>query len=182
MLALLLALLCAPNPTPPDVLPPGHKSVRHELVLDWGDDLGGYRLFAYPTRGFHGHHEIRRGEPFTFSSKYGTKIYALPAARAFPEQRDEVAALACPSAPVPVAQVSSVAMSDPVARIETRVQVERATADGLEFTVLGTRRLGADGQETSGLDFLLLGLVAAIGLLAVIVLALRARAAAPSEA
>lgn len=160
----LLALLSLlPAAATPDILPPGHKDVRHELILVWGDDVIDHRFAASPTRGFHGNHEIRAGEPFAFSSKYGTRIFAVPPTAALPDARDRLKDVPWPNAAVPVREVRSIASGHPLARVETTLRVTRVTVDGIEFARVGERRLDARGNELGDLDWLPLALIAAGG-------------------
>ncbi len=61
-----------------DVLLPGYKSVKHELVFEDSDLFKQHRLVAAPIRGFGGVAEIKPGERFLFSQKYGTRFYLVP--------------------------------------------------------------------------------------------------------
>ena len=161
MRATLVCLLLAAT-TAPDILPPGHKDVRHELVLEWGDDCAQHVFVASPTAGFHGHHEIRRGEPFTFSSKYGTRIYAAPVDAHLPP-RERVQDTAWPSADVPVREVRSIASGHPLARVETTLRVLQVSAEGIRFEQVSERRFDAHGLELGGLDWLPLCVIGAAG-------------------
>jgi len=180
MRALLLALVLIPGTPPPDLLLPGHKSVRHELILDWGEESG--RFIAYPTRGFHGPHEIERGKPFRFSSKYGTKIYAVPADAVFPEDREAATAVAWPRARVPVGEVRSIPASNPLAHVLTTARITAVTANGIEFKILGERRMDGSGNEIGNFDWVLLVLVASVGVAMLLVLNRRAQRADPTPA
>ena len=173
MRAALLTILWLPMTPTPDMILPGHKSVRHELLLEWDTDANDCSFVAYPTRGFHVPVEIRPGEPFEFSSKYGTRIYAMPDDAAVPESRDGWLDVAWPTASVPVQEVRSVASGNPLARVETTLRVDRVTTSGIEFTVIGERRMDANGNDITNLDWLLLPLIAATG--AIILLVLRRR-------
>jgi len=175
MRALLLALLLLPCAPQPDVLLPGHKGVSHELILEWGEDLAAQRFVAHPVRGFNGHHEIERGVPFSFSSKYGTRIYAVPSGNEFAAERDKVAELEWPCAAVPVAEVRSVDSGSPLTRIESSVRVEQVTLDSIQFEVLGERRFDSSGTEIGSFDWLLLVLIAGAGVVLLLVLSRRSR-------
>ena len=158
----LLCLLLAAT-TAPDILPPGHKDVRHELILEWGDDNAQHRFVASPTAGFHGHVEIRRGEPFTFSSKYGTRIYAAPAGAQLPPAGQRMQEVTWPSADVPVREVQSIASGHPLARVETKLRVTQVSAEGIRFEQVSERRFDAHGLELGGLDWLPLCVFGAAG-------------------
>jgi hypothetical protein len=112
------------NGAVPDVLPPGHKSVRHELCLEIDATLDGWTLVAFPTRGFSTAHVITAGVPFGFSTKYGTRIYFLPAGVDWPAG-DEVDGSfeAKYGLPVPCAATTSVPAGSPLGRIESHYEV-----------------------------------------------------------
>ena len=163
MRAPLLALLLLPAAPVPDLLLPGHKGVRHELVLEWGDDVGGYRFVASPVAGLHGNVEIRRGVPFRFSSKYHTRIYAAPAGAAPPDPRESLRDVSWASADVPVREVASVAAGHPLARVETVLRVRGVGPERIQLERVAERRFDALGFELGGLDWLPLALLALAG-------------------
>lgn len=170
-----------PSPLPanplPDVLPPGHHGVEHDVVLEWGDLGDDLRLVAFPCRGFGGVTEIQAGEPFSFSSKYGTLIWAVPTTANFPEDREAAAATTWARARVPVGEISSAPMADPLARVVTTVRVTDVRPDGIDFTVVGERRFDAAGNELDGSGTWLLLAIAAAGAVLLVVLASKARPA-----
>lgn len=172
-LALLLPLVVAP-----DILPPGHKDVRHELILQWSDDLPAQRFVAFPTRGMHVPHEIERGVPFTFSVKYSTRIYAVPTDAELPEEREEFRASGWPSAPPPAREVPSVPVTSPVARVETRSRIIGVTAAGIEYASTTTMRFGADGGPLGARLWIPLAVLCATGAGLAAVLGRRRRLAA----
>jgi hypothetical protein len=175
LLAVLCAALCAP-PLAADVLPPGHRDVRHELVLEAGDALGGRRLAVTPVRGFGGVTVIEPGLPFTFSSKYGTRIYLLPSDVPVPDDPDAVRALALAVGDLPVAEVSSTPVISPLTRVLTTLRVVSIEEGRVVLEVVGERRLGAGGLELrTGLLLATLVFVACAGLAALWVLRRRAR-------
>lgn len=147
----------------PDLMPPGRKQVRHELVLDWGAVPREQRFVASPIRGFHGSCEIHPGEPFPFSSKYGTRIYAVPSDAAVPPQERIAADCSWPSAAIPVREVASTAAGHPLARVESTLAVRAVRADGLELACTGQRRLDAMGNELGDLDWVPLAAIAGAG-------------------
>jgi hypothetical protein len=173
-LVLLLSLLTSITAIP-DVILPGHKGVTHELILLWDETDATYRFVAHPVRGLHGHSEIERGVPFTFSSKYGTKIYAVPATAEFPPDREDVLAVEWPGADVPIAEIRSVSKGSPLAHIESTVQVEAVTAKSIEFRFLSERRLDSAGVEVGDFDYLLLVLIAGAGVVLLLVLNRRSK-------
>lgn len=157
-LAALLPLLGAP-----DFLLPGQKGVRHELILTWDEADLPYRFVASPTHGFHGNTPIRSGEPFRFSSKYGTHILAAPLAAELPPAKERIRDVDWPSAPVPVREVRSIGAGHPLARVETTLRVARVDGGTIVFEKVGERRLDQNGRELGDLDWLPLALIAAGG-------------------
>lgn len=139
-------------PAWPDILPPGHKAVEHVLVLEVAPALAGAQLWAFPTRGFAGAQRIVPGEPFAFSSKYGTRIHLLGAGEPWPPAGEPSGwGDALPDHPsgIPCREVASVPVSSPVARIESRFRLEGAAGAELRFTPLGERRFDRRGRELS---------------------------------
>ena len=62
MLLAFAALLTA-SLSSPDLILPGHHGVTHELVVETAPDVEDWRLFAAPTAGFGGLHEVVDGDP-----------------------------------------------------------------------------------------------------------------------
>lgn len=143
--ALLAAVLLLPG-SPPDLLLPGHKDVRHELVFAWAGPGPMPILALSPLRSLHGHALVREGEPMRFSSKYGTRLWLLPAAPDLPPSeslRDQP----WPSFPLPLREVRSVPQSHPLARLVTSVRIASRGKDELALEVVGERRYDHAGRE-----------------------------------
>jgi hypothetical protein len=172
---------------PPDVILPGERAVRHELVLEDGPLFSQYRFVASPSAGLGGVAQIMPGQPFSFSSKYGTKIWALPLDVPLPKDapgRGE-GARGWPTGAIegriPIAEVRSVPLASRVHRLITTLRVASVGAGGVELQLVAHRQLDQHGHEiTRGTD-LLLALVALVGLACVLRLAKR-QTAAPQEA
>ncbi len=150
------------HPLAPDLLPPGHHAVRHELVLEWPADAG-WRFVASPVRGFGGTTVIAAGEPFDFSGKYGTRIYAVPAAAPLPNGDQRLGDVAWPNAAVPVAEIASVPIGHPLARVVTTVRVTAVRNGTIEFVRTGEQRFDTLGHELGALTWLPLAVTAAAG-------------------
>jgi len=146
----------------PDLLPPGHRPVEHRLILDWPAERD-WRFCASPTAGMHGTTAIARGEPFAFSSKYGTRIYALPRGAALPAAAEALAATAWPHGAVPVREVASTAVGSRLARVVTTLRVTAIDGNDIHLAVVREQRFDADGRELGNLDWLPLAVVAAAG-------------------
>jgi len=147
----------------PDLLPPGHKDVRHELILLWDATALPQKFVASPMRGFHGNVTIRPGEPFPFSSKYGTRIVAAPPGADLPPPAERLADVPWPSAPVPVREVRSIGAGHPLARVETTFRITAVENDTIRFERVAEHRFDAAGRELGDLDWLPLCLIAAGG-------------------
>lgn len=174
MRALQLVFACSLlGPPAPDVLPPGHQSVRHELTLRWPSDGEQHVFYASPTRGFGSSHRIVAGEPFPFSSKYGTRIYALPRDAEPPVGHEAWLASPWPRTAPPVAEVSSVPAGQPLARVETALAVRLVRGDTIELEVLGERRFDRSGAPLGAGSSLPLLAIAALGGLLLLRLARR---------
>lgn len=156
---LLAALLLAQVPALADLAVPGHRDIDHELVVTWEEGVAGDRLLvAAPVRGFGGATVILPGVPFTFSTKYGTRLFALPADTALPERvgaEDWRAWLdAHPSSAPPVTEIRNVAWSHPVDRILSTLSLDEVSLDppGLTLSVVRHERFDAEGRSLGDTD------------------------------
>ncbi len=128
-----LAAACAPPE--PDVVLPGFRPVAHELVLEASPHFAEFDFFAAPTAGFGGCTRIVPGEPFQFSSKYRTRIYALPKGATCPEGyrpasgTTAAAEVALASGDIPVQDTGSVPAISPVEHVSTTLRIA-SVADG----------------------------------------------------
>ncbi len=140
-----MASIALAAPAAADVLLPGTRPVRHELVLEPSPHFAEHDFVAAPVRGFGGFTRIEPGVPFTFSSKYGTRLYAIEPGAECPEGYDPphgpaLARIARASGPIPLAQVASVPLSSTLESLTTRLRI-RSIADGvLELEVVDTER------------------------------------------
>lgn len=138
LVVVALASLCAPARA--DLIPPGYKRVSHTLVVEPSPLLAAHDLVAYPVRGFGTAVRVVPGQPFDFSSKYGTKLYAVPRDRALPAHPEVVRREwfeGFASCSVPVVHVGSVPVASPTLSIETRLVLEQLDPDTLRFSVVG---------------------------------------------
>lgn len=97
-----------------DILLPGHKSISHQLVFESSPLFGDYSLVAAPIRGIDGVHVVVPGQPFPFSSKYGTRFYLVPESDAVVSKFDREQFDHWPSTLPPVSHISSVPVTSPV--------------------------------------------------------------------
>ena len=149
--AILSALaLNAPLAAAPDVLMPGTRSVRHELVIEDSPLFAQYDIYVCPVVGFGSSARIEPGAPFRFSSKYGSRIWALAPGAEAPRRREEFAAVALASGDIPVGEVHAVPVTSPLTAVTTLLRI-----DGVENGVL---RLAVVDEDT---EYNVLGLAAA---------------------
>jgi len=176
---ILPALVCLPAQA--DVLMPGTRSVRHELVVESSPALQGVTLVATPLHGFRAGDPIVPGQPFPFSTKYGTRLYAFAPGVAIPQDREALEASALASTDLPVIEETAVPLVSPVTRVLTRLRVTAILERRIELEILGEERLDASGRPAASLLRLtLLGAIAAAGLLGVLLLRRRRRKAPAS--
>ena len=135
---LLLSLAPAP-----DVLMPGHRAIQHRLVLEWDAEQHGERFFAHPTAGFGDQIEIEPEVPFRFSSKYGTRIYAVPDGEPFVSADRDGPDPSWAVGEIPVGQVDSVPIGSTLVSIETRLRVASVAEGRIELVEVGEQRTRA---------------------------------------
>jgi hypothetical protein len=132
-----------------DIIPPGYRPMRHELVLEADPALlEGRKLLRSPTGGFHGIEPVVPGTPFEFSSKYGTALYLAPGDYEPPPKARSDALKTEPGVlriPIPVAEVAHVPVSDRSARVLTRVRLVAAGEGTFRLDVLDETRFDAAG-------------------------------------
>jgi len=176
---LLLVALAWCTSSAADVLIPGTKAVRHELVLRTDEALASVTLVVTPVRGFGGVDVIEPGEPFLFSDKYGTRVYALAAGAAVPDEPEAVRSAAHASGGLPVIQVTAAPLASPLARVQTVLGIVSIEGDEIVLEVLDEHRFDATGREEQPAVLLgLLALVATGGTAALLLLHRRTRGAA----
>lgn len=128
---------------PLDLLPPGHKSVRHELVILPAPALLGRQLVAAPYPGLSGVTAIEPGQPFRFSAKYGTRVFALGAGETAPPRFDGAWSEGRMAAPIPVREIASVSVASPLVRVVTTCRFASLDAGGFRLEVVGEQRFAA---------------------------------------
>ena len=141
-LATLLFLVLAPVTAAParDVILPGNRNFKHQLVIEDGELFRTHQFVAAPVRGFRGVHLVVPGEPFSFSSKYGTRIYAVPIGETIPAELDEAWKAAHVAAEIPVAEVASVPLTSPIDSLVTRLEIAELFGAKLQLAVVSEER------------------------------------------
>lgn len=145
---LLLGPLLLPLVPPPalDVIPPGYRSVRSELVLEVPPALAHWRFVASPQPGF-GAAAALAGQPVRISAKYGTRLYALPAGAALPTRHDETWTERAPVAKAPLGAVDVVPLVSAVALVRTTMRVVEVTATEVRVELVRLEHLDAAGHR-----------------------------------
>ena len=139
-ICVLFTAFCAPLSA--DVLPEGSKSVTHELVVEPSPHFARYDVYAAPTRGFAGSTRIEPDVPFTFSSKYGTKLYAYERGTPFPEDTWRNDPLATPagasaSGDLPLEETNAVPVASPIVSVSTRLRIASIENGVVQLEVVG---------------------------------------------
>jgi len=176
LLILLFVALCSPA-LRADLILPGHKPVDHVLLVS--EPLPqGLIVVAAPARGMDGVELVELGKPIPFSGKYGTRLYALPGDQPVPPDLAAVRAAAVASADIPVSEVSSVPLTDPLASVVTTLRITAPASNQLLVEVRSEERFDSLGFR-SNLRTLLwtLGTVAAAGVGAIALARRRVHAA-----
>ena len=162
--AAALCLVAAPGALP-DVLLPGTHRVTHEVMFVESELLGETRLIAGPLRGFGGFIEVAAGEPFSHSSKYGTRVYSVPR-EAVVESADDLRESSWPSVSVQVGYADAASRMSPVHRRRTVVELVAASEDEIRVEVRERIAMDSSGQPVDiRMHWVKIAAVAAAGLL-----------------
>ena len=131
-----------------DILPPGHKNVRHSIVFVQSDALKRHQIVAAPIAGLKGETEVQADVPISFSTKYGTRFYVLPNDQAAPEfDRDTYEQW--PACQPPVSEIRSVPVYSPVASALTTVKLVDVGPDGPVIKIVSHETFDANGNPAS---------------------------------
>jgi hypothetical protein len=141
--ALLVAAWLLAAPLHADLIPPGTRPIEHTLVFDDSPWFQQYRIVAAPTLGFAGEVVVQPHVPFRFSSKYGTRLYAVPLEVTPPsdgwfQARDWWSAQR--SADLPVAEEKYVPTVSTLESVQTRLAIVDITATTLRVVVVDEDR------------------------------------------
>lgn len=135
LVALILAVLWV-RPSYCDLIPPGYRRVSHTLCIEPSEKLEKVRLVAAPVLGFGGVSQIEPGVPFSFSGKYGTKIYAVPEDVGPLKDFDREKFKDWPSIDPPVEQVANVPVSSPITSVETTLSFNGISGNELNIGIV----------------------------------------------
>ena len=132
-----------------DLIPPGNKGVSHKLVFVDSPLLESHRLIATPTRGFGGHEEVRANRPFSFSSKYGTRLYVVPKDFEPPSKVMFNDPLPFPFCEVPVSCTTYVPVLSPVASLRSTCKLVAVGEDSIQVELVDHVELDSNGQPVT---------------------------------
>ncbi|MEM7455910.1 MAG: hypothetical protein AAF456_16280 [Planctomycetota bacterium] len=130
-----------------DITPDGHRDIRHRIVFEDSPALEEHTLIASPQAGFNGVVEIKPGEAFDFSSKYGTRFYVVPPGTAVPTEFDRELLDQWPSTRPPRGEIRSVVIASPVASALTTVKLVEVNEDGPVVEEVGHVEFNRSGSE-----------------------------------
>jgi hypothetical protein len=167
-----------------DILPPGHKSITHELVFESSSLFDDHCLVAAPIRGFEGVHIVVPGQRFHFSSKYGTRFYLIPESETKDLNFDRENFDHWPSTLPPVSQIPSVPVTSPVASAVTTLRFTDVQDGTPHIIVVDHRELDSSGKPASywrAYWWLIFPVVGGVALLAAVFRRLRCRGANPDN-
>jgi hypothetical protein len=146
----VLVVVAFTAPGVADLVPEGHHSVRHGMVLLPDERLEGVQLHLAPVRGFSGAEPWVPGEEAGWSGKYGTRVYALRPGEAASDDPKELAEAAFASGEIPFGHFSFLPNADPTFRIVTTVRLVSIGDGAIALEEVETRRYDRDGQERRG--------------------------------
>jgi len=148
-----------------DIILPGFKKVKHELVFESSELFDSHRLVAAPIAGFKGVAVIQPGQPFRFSSKYGTQFYVVPKKVMDLPEFDQQTFAQWPHCSPPKAEINQVPVSNPTASALTTLRLAEVTSEGPVIEIVSHIELDQFGNVASPTrNILLFGLLIAAGL------------------
>lgn len=158
---------------PPDLIPPGHRSARHELLIATDDVSRDLRLWMAPVHGFGSSTRVKPSRAYRFSTKYGSRLWILGPDEEPPARLEDGWDETHRSIEIPFHEIASVPAGSPVTRILTLCRIRPDAQGTLQLHPLAEIQFGADGQPLAtgfiwpwmiGISLLgLLGLVARAG-------------------
>lgn len=170
--------LAGTTPVRADLIPPGNKAVSHKLVFVDSPLLQEHRVIAMPVRGFGGHEEVRAGQPFHFSSKYGTRLYVVPDDFQPPSKVTVGDPLPFPSCEVPVSSTTYVPKLSPITSLRSTLKLVAVNDDTIEVELVDHVELNSSGEPVTVAGTVLPWLIiASVGFVGCVVIWRRTRVA-----
>ncbi|GEM_PF-6643895 len=153
-LAPILLLAAACGPACADLIMPGSKGVKHEILVEGSEAYPDLVFVAYPVS-FQADgtwQEIRPGTPLTVYKQLRPAIYALRGVRP-PKDRAEADAFfkdpTLPRSEVTMSVISTIDMHDPTARIRTVYRITGLEGTRIQVVQGADERFDADGDPLS---------------------------------
>ncbi|MDF1838422.1 MAG: hypothetical protein P1V35_11170 [Planctomycetota bacterium] len=151
----ILLGLCLIAP-PRDITAPGFKKVTHQVVVENPKEFEDWLVVAATHLGPSHVTVVEPGVPFSYSSKYGTVLYALPQGTAVPSSQDNRRVPRSEfegflSASPPVTHPSAVSSMSPVDRVLTTIRITNISNEGIELEALRTQEFDSDGESVGWL-------------------------------
>jgi hypothetical protein len=163
----LLLLACV------DILLPGHRSVRSEIVLEVPPALAAWQFVVAPQPGFEAA-LVEGTRPTVISAKYGSRVWAFPAGSVVPARFDERAWEQHSVSKIPLGAIDQLAASDPTRVRRVTFRVLGVGDREVRLELVKTELLDSEGHPVRSATMLLtLSALALVGAFGLIVLARR---------
>ncbi len=143
--ALTIICFVHANTVTADLIPPGYHAVDHTIVFVDSELLKQVRIIAAPVAGFGGAIEIEAGVPFSFSSKYGTRIYLVPQDAILPTRFMKPELPEFPSCPPPVHEINYLPFYNPITSVVSTCKLVEANENKIVVELLGSEEKGSLG-------------------------------------
>lgn len=174
LLVAALAVLHAAGP--PDLAPPGMKTVTTRVMVELDDAAGNLRIAGMERTGHV--RELAPGDSVTVHAMRKVTLFALGPSDELPPKggrlEDEPWLEDRPHVELPIRRFGNVGMSSPIAAVVHHVRVTGVEGDTVLYELRGTSYFDADGQPVAEglLRALCIGL-AVVGVAGLVVLARR---------
>ncbi len=150
---LTLALFLTPQP---DITMPGFRKVVQEVAIENPNDFDGWQVVAAMFLGPSHMTRVEPNVPFCYSSKYSTRIYAIPSGTPVPVQLDgkripREALEKFLSTAIPVKLPSSVPILSPVTRNLTTLRIESISEEAVQLQTVREQEFDSSGQTVGWL-------------------------------
>ncbi|MFT4649494.1 MAG: hypothetical protein ACI9X4_002734 [Glaciecola sp.] len=151
--ATFLLGLCLLSPLP-DITSPGFKKVSHQVAIENPKDFDGWQVVVATLLGPSHITVAEPGVPFSYSSKYGTRIYALPSGTEVPTSPEgirvsRVAFEGFLQASPPVSSPSQVSVLSPVTSVLTTIRIVDISAAGIQLKAVRTQEFNSSKKPIS---------------------------------
>ncbi len=145
---LTLALFLTPQP---DMTTPGFRKVVQEVAIENPNDFDGWQVVAAMFLGPSHVTRVEPNVPFRYSSKYTTRIYAIPSGTPVPVQIDgkripREALKNFLSTAIPVSLPSSVSILSPVKRNLTTLRIESISEEAVQLQTVREQEFDGSGK------------------------------------